>query len=312
MGRDERDDLIAIINQPNEIEGRSTMNPQDHDLFWNLYEKQARQPIERACIFASRTKTDSTMDIADMVGWIDTRIWNMLEKSSWPTFHDDPTPQQAIDRIVKHASTLARWSYLSLCRSHFRRLENRTNYMGGLSRAQRLSMASSVDTKIEKREELDQAIDSLRNALSSNEKQRLAASWIDKEDRSRVALVIGATRKEDDLMITKINGEAINDNTVQQMRSRARKRAQEILNASLSNSKNTSSKLSLLLLAGITAISIGFTSIPSIAGEQTGGRKGMRSATVSCIDSQIDSQIDRDMLDSDVHDKGEQSGGRKP
>lgn len=272
------------------------MRSQDHDQFWQLYERKARQPIECACLHASRTKTDSTMDIADMVAWIDTRVWTMLEKSAWPTFHDDPTPEQAIDRIIKHASTLARWAYLGLCRSHFRRLENRANYVGGMSRAQRLSMASSVDAKIEKREELDSAIAALRKSLNANEKQKLAASWIDTEDRSRVALVLGAIRKEDDRMITKVSGNAMNENAVQQMRSRARKRAQEVLNAT--------HKLPIILIAGVMVFTIGFGSSTTKAGEQTGGRRGMTAQMVQTCPVKL--------IQNGPIVPGEQSGGRRP
>lgn len=274
------------------------MNPSDYDRFWDLYESQARAPLERACRYASRTKTDSTMDIADMVAWIDTRVWTMLEKSAWPTFHDDPTPEQAIERIVKHASTLARWAYLGLCRSHFRRLENRANFTGSMSRAQRLSMASSVDAKLEHREELDSAIASLRKSLNANEKQRLAASWIDKEDRSRIAIVIGATRKEDDRMITKVSGEGFNENTTQQMRSRARKRAQEIL--------RDAKKLPLIVLVGVIAVGLSLSSTTARAGEQTGGRKGI-SVSVQSLD-----ESPAFALNSIQISKGEQTGGRKP
>ena len=124
------------------------MKTSEYDQFWLLYDQKVRKPVERACQHASRVKTDSTMDIDDMVAWVDTRVWNMLEKESYPTFHDDPSPEQAIDRLVKHAPTLARWAYLALCRSHFKRLEHRAGYIGGMSRAERLSMASAVDTKI--------------------------------------------------------------------------------------------------------------------------------------------------------------------
>lgn len=246
------------------------MRPHDHDHFWRLYDQQARVPIERACRHASRVKTDSTMDIDDMVAWVDTRIWTMLEKDAYPTFHDDPTPEHAIERLIKHAPTLARWAYLALCRPHFRRLENRSSYMGGMSRAERLSMASSVDTKIEKREELDSAIAALRRSLNAGEKQKLAASWIDKEDRQRVAMVLGATRREDDRMITRVNAETMNENTVQQMRSRARRRAQEIL--------DSARRAPLLLLVGAMLLTLGLGSSIARAGEQTGGRKGTMSA----------------------------------
>jgi len=278
------------------------MKSQDHEQFWKLYERNARQPIERACLHASRTKTDSTMDIADMIAWIDTRVWTMLEKSAWPTFHDDPTPEQAIERIVKHAPTLARWAYLGLCRSHFRRLENRANYTGSMSRAQRLSMASSVDTKIEKREELDSAIASLRKSLNSNEKQKLAASWIDKEDRSRVALVLGATRKEDDRLITKVSGDAMNENAVQQMRSRARKRAQEVLNAAR--------KLPVLLAAAVMILTVSLSPSIAEAGEQTGGRRGMTASTQSVASVSMDLHCEFSRNSGYV--PGEQSGGRRP
>ena len=270
------------------------MRTHDLEQFWDLYERKARQPIERACVFASRTKTDSTMDIADMVAWVDSRVWAMLEKESWPTFHDDPTPEQAIDRIVKHAPTLARWAYLGLCRSHFSRLENRANYMGGMSRAQRLSMASSVDTKLEKREELDSAIASLRKSLSANDKQKLAASWIDKEDRSRVAMVLGATRREDDALITKVSGEGMKENAVQQMRSRARKRAQEVLNAA--------KKLPLIVVAGVVLVTVSLSTSTVEAGEQTGGRRslGAQYSNATVILAQPETLCE-----------GEQTGGRR-
>ncbi|MBL4697915.1 MAG: hypothetical protein JKX70_03685 [Phycisphaerales bacterium] len=275
------------------------MRTQEYDQFWKLYEQRARLPLERACLFASRTKTDSTMDIADMIAWIDTRIWTMLKKQAWPTFHDDPTPEQAIERIIKHASTLARWAYLGLCRSHFRRLENRANYTGGMSRAQRLSMASSVDTPLEKREELDSAIASLRKSLSANDKQKLAASWIDKEDRSRVAMVLGATRKEDDRMITKVSGNGMNENAVQQMRSRARKRAQEVLNAA--------SKLPLILIAFVMIVSVGFTTSSVQAGEQSGGRRGLTGPISNSLQINSSGYLHRGPIVP-----GEQTGGRKP
>ena len=271
------------------------MRTHEHEQFWMLYEQRARGPIERACRHCSRVKTDSSMDIDDMVAWIDTRIWTMLEKEAYPTFHDDPTPEQAIERILKHASTLARWSYLALCRSHFRRLENRSSFLQGMSRAERLSMASAVDSKIEKREELDQAINALRKSLSDNDKQRLSASISEKDERSRVALVLGATRREDDAMIRKINAETINANTVQQMRSRARKRAAEILQAVR--------KAPVLLLVTMLLTAISTTS--ARAGEQSGGRKGMCPDTPIC-------EIHSPMIAQELVFRGEQTGGRRP
>jgi hypothetical protein len=268
----------------------------DQDRFWQLYNEKLRTPIERACRHASRVKTDSTMDIDDMVAWVDTRVWTMLEKDAYSTFHDDPTPEQAIEHLIKHAPTLARWAYLALCRSHFRRLEQRTGFMTGMSRAERLSMASAVDTKIEKREELDNAIDALRKSLSANEKQKLAASVSEKEDRTRVALALGATRREDDAMIRKVNAETINTNTVQQMRSRARRRAQEVLDAAR--------RTPLWILTGVMILTVSLGSGIAEAGEQSGGRKGMQAQQSPTQTGEFDP--------SSLLAKGEQSGGRRP
>ncbi len=270
------------------------MKPIDHDQFWMLYEQHARQPLERACRSASRRRTDSSMDVDDMIAWIDTRIWRMLERDAYPTFHDDPTPEQAIERIVSHSSTLARWSYLALCRSHFRKAQQRAEYLGGMSRAERLAMVSATDTKIEKREELDAALGSLRKSLSNNEKQKMAASYIDKEDRHRVALVLGAIRREDDRAITQTLAGVVKENTVQQMRSRARKRAMEILSAA--------AKIPMIGLIAVLGLTISVSTTPAQAGEQSGGRKGSRTI-----------EIDQSLVH--CHGAvvpGEQSGGRGP
>lgn len=269
------------------------MRPQEHDKFWMLYEQQARQPIERACRSASRRRTDGTMDIDDMIAWIDTRVWRMLERDAYPTFHDDPTPERAIERLVTHSATLARWSYLALCRKHFRREQQKSEYLGGMSRAERLSMVSSVDTKIEKREELDAALGALKDAMSIKDKQKMAASYIEKGDRHRVALVLGATRREDDRAITKTISGVVKENTVQQMRSRARKRAQEIL--------QSATKLPLVGMIAVIGIVLASSATPAEAGEQTGGRKGSRIVDISEM-----------LTKHGPVSEGEQTGGRRP
>ncbi|MBL4592078.1 MAG: hypothetical protein JKY96_08975 [Phycisphaerales bacterium] len=270
------------------------MKPTQHDTFWMLYEQKVRQPIERACRSASRKRTDSSMDVDDMIAWIDTRVWRMLQTDAYPTFHDDPTPEQAIQRLVDHCTTLARWSYLALCRKHFRRLNQRTEYLGGMSRAERLSMVSSNDTKIEGREELAAALGSLRKSLSDKEKQKMAASYIHKEDRHRVALVLGATSRQDDRAISQTLSGVVKENTVQQMRSRSRKRALEILNGA--------SKLPLYGIIAFLGLLVSVSATPAQAGEQTGGRKGSRSIE---IDQTIVS-INQAII------PGEQTGGRGP
>jgi len=277
------------------------MKRSDHDQFWQFYESKVRSVIERSCRNASRTLTDSTMDIDDMIAWVDTKVWKMLENDGYPTFHDNPTAEKAIERLTTHAPTLARWSYLALCRKHFRRINRNSQYISGLSQAQRLAATSAVDTAIEDRSELDEAISSLRDSLSANEKQKLAASWIEKSDRHRVAMVLGATRKEDDRMITKTTGGGMNENAIQQMRSRARKRAAQILQGA--------AKLPLVMLTTLVILTVSLSSQSAIAGEQTGGRKGTMTA-----DIQYRSAIHQEILPSIQSETipGEQTGGRKP
>ncbi|MEM9372805.1 MAG: hypothetical protein AAGA55_04100, partial [Planctomycetota bacterium] len=66
------------------------MNTEEQERFWERYDREVRPTIERACVSASRLYSDSTMDPADMAAWVHTRVWKMLQNSTFPTFHDDP------------------------------------------------------------------------------------------------------------------------------------------------------------------------------------------------------------------------------
>jgi uncharacterized membrane protein len=94
----------------------------------------------------------------------------------------------------------------------------------------------------------------------------------DKNDRRRAALALGATRREDDRLINQIDAGLIKENTVQQMRSRARRHAADALGASI--------RLPLILLA---ATAILFTASPAEAGEQSGGRRGGKTMTAPAV-----------------------------
>lgn len=253
------------------------MNRTDHDSFWDRYDREVRPGIERACRHASRTLSGSTMDPDDMIEWVHTKVWRMLERDASPTFHDDPSVDDAIDRLSTHTPTLARWAYLALCRKHYRRLENRAQYQESMTRAQRLAMSRSAPEKLTKREDLDAAIEALRDKLTDDDKQKLAASWIDPEDRKRVAAVLGATRREDDRMITKANGGGMKANTIEQMRSRAKKKAAAVLR-----------KSGTLPLIGFLVLTAALAAVPSaaFAGEQTGGRRGIMTPDVATDDEQ--------------------------
>lgn len=266
------------------------MNTANHDEFWRLYETKARRPIETACRRAAAKLSDGTMDPADLIAWVDTRVWRMLERGAWPTFHDDPSPEAAVDRIVDNAATLARWAYLGLSRKHWRRTEREHQYLGGMSRAERLAAVSTVGNGFEKGEAIKADLAKVRASLSDSLKAKLAASWPEKDERRRVAEALGATRPEDEELIRRTTEGDIKENTVQQMRSRARKRLSELFHTAAP-----------ALLIGAILLAIGAASAPAFAGEQAGGRKGgnMSPQASSAL-------LPADLLAAD----GEQSGGR--
>ncbi len=249
------------------------MKPQDHDTFWQLYDKQARTPIARACRAASRRLTDNAMDADDMAAWVDTRVWRLLEKSGWPTFHDDPTPEQAVERIVNSAAVLARWAYLALSRKHFRRAQRERDYLNGMSRAERLSMVSAEAGTIEMSEEARNDLAKIAAALGKKTTAQLAASWPDVSERKRVAMALGATSAEDDELIDKATHGEMKENTVQQMRSRARKRLASVL--------DETRKAAPLLAFGVALLAITLATTPAMGGEQSGGRRGGKSAMLT-------------------------------
>lgn len=265
------------------------MNKQQQDEFWRLYELHARCVLERACARASRSLSESTMDVFDMLAWIDDRVWRMLRHDQAPTFHDEPSPQEAVDRIVNNARTLARWSYLALSRKHWRRLEKRQDFVAAMSRTERLAVVEAQEVPLEKSEELKQKLEKIRGSVSQNVRSRAAASWHDLAERHRVAMALGATEAEDTDLIEKTMSGEIKTNTVEQMRSRALRRLREV---AAEASKATAS----LAIVGLLVVGL-LTTGKANAGEQSGGRGGGNNALVA----------------QGWHghsDKGEQSGGR--
>ncbi len=242
------------------------MNAQDYDRFWMLYEKQARAPLARACRSASRRLTDSTMDPDDMGAWIDTRIWKMLERDRFPTFHDDPTPEQAIERIVGSSKTLARWAYLAMSRKHFRRAERQRTYMNSMSKAERLSMVSDSGGAFEASEQVKDDLAQIALSLGTKTSAQLAASWPEKSERKRIAMALGATDEASDELIDRATNGDMKENTVQQMRSRTRKRVAEVLAEARKHATL------IMAIAGLSVFSL--TATDAMGGEQSGGRRG--------------------------------------
>lgn len=278
------------------------MNAHDHDRFWQRYDREVRPAVERACRQVSRLHAENTMEPGDMASWVHTRVWRMLEKQAFPTFHDNPSADLAIERLVNHAPTLARWAYMALARKHWRQMEREAP--SELARVEHLSVTRRAEAEIEHREQIDDALAKVRAALPDSVRQKLAASMQDKADRRRAALALGATRREDDRLINQIDAGLIKENTVQQMRSRARRHAAEVLGASI--------RLPLLLLiAGVLIL----TATPAEAGEQSGGRRGGSLASAPPINTtfaQPETGLNQPLsrFSHTLLARGEQSGGR--
>lgn len=260
-----------------------------HPEFWRLYERDARRPIDAACRSASRARSDNTIDPADLIAWVDTKVWRMLEGSASPTFHDDPSPAEAVSRIVRNAKVLARWAYLAVCRKHWRRHEAEQDFLSGMSRTERLAAVSTVGDGLEDRERVNAQLDRVRRAMGDKLRAQVAASWPERGERERVALVLGATHESDDALIERASNGEMKENAVQQMRSRARKRLADIL--------GTAARHSAML--GIVAAGAFLALAPTqaFAGEQSGGRRGSMAAEAAAVPAPIAAD-------------GEQSGGR--
>ncbi len=246
------------------------MNTHQHDLFWKLYNDDARPRLEAACRSLSRSLTDNTMDADEMMAWVDDRMWKMLLKDQAPTFHDNPTPEKAVQRLARNAGVIARWSYLALCRKHWRLQARKRQHLAGMSRIEKLSSMPGAD-QYEHDEQVQHDLATLREKIKPRVRAQLAASWPEQSEKQRIALALGATSASDDELIKRTDEKTMNLNTIQQMRSRARKQAQ----AAVQKVLTPAAKLSTLGMIVLVAASFVLVS-PVIAkgGEQTGGRGG--------------------------------------
>lgn len=287
------------------------MNTDQHDQFWMLYNRDARPAIERACRSMSRSRTDSGMDECDMIAWVDDKVWRMLETAAWPAFHDEPTPEVAAQRLREASGLLARWSYLGLCRSYWRRVRRLPTGTsdGEVSRVERLACAHDDGQHIEVSEDIAQSLDRIRAAISERVRGRVAASWPERSERHRVAIALDADQPQTDALIEQSVGGQMKPNTLLQMRSRARRHICEAMRPCASV---------LCIAAVVLAVSSARAS-----GEQTGGRKGrvvspQASAQISAMPVGEANNQSRPVT-ADQHDRlptaarangGEQTGGR--
>lgn len=284
------------------------MNTEAQALFWRLYDSEARPAIERACRAASRSLSDGTMDADDMASWVHQRIWKMAESNAAPTFHDDPTPEQAIERIVRHARVLSRWAYLSLMRAHWRRSARQNAAHAELSRTERLAMVSRAETDLDRDEDLQAKLAEIKASASRQLRAKLAASWPETSERRRIALALGATDEADDALIDRTSSGEMKENTVQQMRSRAQRQIQAILKAAKRTAVFAFAAGMILASVPSQAQTTSAETFARVPGEQTGGRSGK---TVPPLVAEGEQTGGRSGTVSNAPTaRGEQTGGR--
>lgn len=266
------------------------MERMQQELFWRMYEKQVRTPVERACRRLSRTRTDNAMDPDDMIAWVDQRVWKMLESAAWPTFHDNPTAEVAIERLVNNAGTLARWAHLALVRKTFRREAREAAYektmavealaKSTMTRTEVLAATSGAGAAFEKNEAINADLAKVRAAVAERVRAKLAASWSEAGERQRIAMALGVTDEQTDALIESATTGEMKVNTVQQMRSRATREVRGIMQSGMQTVTGKAAKaVGAFVLAAFLSLSI--TPSSAYAGEQTGGRGGRGGRTVA-------------------------------
>lgn len=236
--------------------------------FWDLYQSRCRPAIEGACRSHLRRTGSHAVDLDDMVSWVDCRVWRLVRDRSSGILESALTAEDAADRIARASGMLARWAHLALVRRGIRRSQLE-RAVEDVEAAVELSQARSVSAEIERREEVQEALASLRRTLSADLRGQLAASWKAPTERARVAQALGATRPADEDLGQRVLSGTIRTNTVEQMRSRSLRRSQDIMS---SIRKTLALVFVALTLAAAFAPSAEAATPGKKGGEQTGGK----------------------------------------
>lgn len=236
--------------------------------FWDLYRSRCRPTIEGACRAHHRRTGSHAVDLDDMVSWVDARVWKLVRERHAGLLETALTAEEAADRITRASNMLARWAHLALVRQGIRRSQ-RERAVEDVEAAIELSQARSVSAEIEHREEVQEALASLRRTLSADLRGQLAASWKAPAERARIAQALGATRSSDERLRDHVLSGTVRTNTVEQMRSRSLRRSQDIM-ASIRKS------IALILVALTLEVAFApsaYAGTPGKkGGEQTGGK----------------------------------------
>lgn len=245
------------------------MNTTFAEKFWDLYAERCRASIESACVTHLRRTGNTSIDLDDMISWIDCRVWRLVRERPAELLDESLSPEEAADRIGRASSMLARWAYMALVRSSSRRCE-RERATEDIEMVMELARSRSTSSTLEKNEATASALNELRTKLGAELRGRLAASWKQPDERTRIAEALDAKRPEDESLLDSINAGQLRTNTVEQMRSRSLSRSRDIMK---------SIRRSIALLAVMLSVAF-ITTAPAYAtngggddgGEQTGGR----------------------------------------
>ena len=235
--------------------------------FWEAFDRDARPALERACATHLR-RTGGAVDLDDMISWASCRVWKLVRERPNAIVAESATPSEAVRSIVSAAPLLARWAYLAHIRRSAR-ISVRERNAEDIEAVRALSAARAEPAAFEQREDIRAGLDSIRQRAGADLRAKLAASWRDPADRARIGTALGAQREQDQDLRDRVARGDIKENTVQQMRSRSLRAVRALFD-------DTQRLLSIVVVAGLDAISLSAANAKADndddGGEQTGGR----------------------------------------
>ena len=85
--------------------------------FWELYAQRCRPSIESACVTHLRRMGCKSIDLDDMISWVDCRVWRLVRERPAELLDESLSAEEAAERIAHASGMLARWAYMALVRS---------------------------------------------------------------------------------------------------------------------------------------------------------------------------------------------------
>ncbi|MEL6497452.1 MAG: hypothetical protein AAF937_00085 [Planctomycetota bacterium] len=237
--------------------------------FWDLYERELRGEIGRACVSHAR-RLGHAVDPDDMVSWIDCRVWKLLDSAPNPIIVGGATAADAVARVQGAMPMLVRWAYLSQIRKATRlRTREQTADQAAI---ESLGRAKAAPAAFERSETVRAGLDALRSRVSADVRSKLAASWPDANERERIADALDVNEDADRTTREEIEMGNVKDNTVHQMRSRSLKRARGVFEGSRDAAWKFVPMLLVAAIVAVIAVSPAMANDDDDDGEQTGGR----------------------------------------